>query len=323
MFCVQCEQTQRRIASNGCTGARGACGKLAETSDLQDLLIATLQGLSAWALAARQQGIILHELDSFTPKALFATLTNVNFDSSRIVALTHQAIRYREALQARCKLPCSAQNHPAAALGLAGDDLQQLQQQALAWRPNRGNEEEDIIGLRLLCLYGLKGAAAYLEHAHVHGYFDNDIYQQFHQMMAWLGTQPDNASDLLAAAMDIGKMNFAVMAMLDKAQTTTYGSPQPVAVNTRPVAGKAILISGHDLRDLQLLLEQTAGSGIHVYTHGEMLPAHGYPQLKQHPHLVGNYGSGWQNQQKEFAAFPGPIIMTSNCIIEDRKSGSA
>ncbi|MGK6326545.1 hydroxylamine reductase [Erwinia sp. DT-104] len=316
MFCVQCEQTQRRLTGNGCTGVRGACGKLAQTSDLQDLLIATLQGLSAWALVARQQGIILHDIDSFIPKALFATLTNVNFDSSRIVALARQATSYREQLKACCKLPCSAENYPAAAIVLESDDPGQLQQQALAWRPNRGHAHEDIIGLRLLCLYGLKGAAAYMEHAHVHGYFDNTIYQQFHQIMVWLGAQPDSASDLLAAAMDIGKMNFAIMAMLDKAQTTTYGSPQPVPVNTRPVAGKAILISGHDLRDLQLLLEQTAGSGINIYTHGEMLPAHGYPQLKRYAHLVGNYGSGWQNQQKEFAAFPGPIVMTSNCIID-------
>ncbi|MEI2265162.1 hydroxylamine reductase [Erwinia sp. CGal63] len=315
MFCVQCEQTQRRATGNGCTGTQGACGKLAQTSDLQDLLIATLQGLSAWAIEARKQNIILHEIDSFTPKALFATLTNVNFDSERIAALAKQAISYRQALQARCQLPCNAQDHPMAAIELESGDLQQLQRQAQAFRPNRGEAHEDILGLRLLCLYGLKGAAAYLEHAHVHGYFDEYIYKQFHQIMAWLGTEPDEASELLATAMAIGKMNFGVMAMLDKAQTTVYGAPQPAMVNISPVAGKAILVSGHDLRDLQLLLEQTAGTGVNIYTHGEMLPAHGYPQLKKHAHLVGNYGSGWQNQQKEFAAFPGPIVMTSNCII--------
>lgn len=316
MFCVQCEQTQRRATGNGCSGTQGACGKSAQTSDLQDLLIALLQGLSAWAIEARRQNIILYEADSFVPKALFATLTNVNFDSGRIVALAKQAISYREQLKARCRLPCSMLMHPLATLTLQSEDLQQLQQQAAAWRPNRGADSEDIIGLRLLCLYGLKGAAAYMEHAHVHGRYDNMLYQQFHQIMAWLGTQPEKASELLATAMDIGKMNFAIMAMLDNAQTTTYGSPQPVPVNIRPVAGKAILVSGHDLKDLQLLLEQTAGSGINIYTHGEMLPAHGYPQLKKHPHLAGNYGSGWQNQQKEFAAFPGPIVMTSNCIID-------
>ncbi|WP_380181384.1 hydroxylamine reductase [Kalamiella sp. sgz302252] len=310
MFCVQCEQTQRRTTGNGCTGTQGACGKLAQTSDRQDLLIAALQNLSAWAVAARNENIILHEIDSFTPKALFATLTNVNFDSRRILALTQQAIKYREQLKACCKV--QTQTMPEVILA----DEEAMQQQAHAWRPNRGEAAEDVIGLRLLCLYGLKGVAAYMEHAHVYGRYDNDLYLQFHQIMAWLGTQPEETSELLAAAMRIGKMNFAVMAMLEEAQTAVYGIPQPVAVNTKPVAGKAILISGHDLRDLQLLLEQTAGSGINIYTHGEMLPAHGYPQLKKHPHLAGNYGSGWQNQQKEFAAFPGPIVMTSNCIID-------
>lgn len=316
MYCVQCEQTQRRITGNGCSGTQGACGKSAQTSDLQDLLIALLQGLSAWAIEARQQEIILHEVDSFVPKALFATLTNVNFDSDRIVALAKQAIGYREQLKARCRLSCGVLPHPLAAITLQSEDCLELQRQASAWRPNRGADSEDIIGLRLLCLYGLKGAAAYLEHAHVHSHYDNKIYHQFHQFMAWLGTQPKEAGALLAKAMEIGRMNFAIMAMLDNAQTTAYGSPQPVAVNIRPLAGKAILVSGHDLKDLQLLLEQTAGSGINIYTHGEMLPAHGYPQLKKHPHLAGNYGSGWQNQQKEFAAFPGPIVMTSNCLID-------
>ena len=316
MFCMQCEQTQRRAAGNGCTGTQGACGKMAQTSDLQDLLVALLQGLSAWTLEARRQGIVLHEIDSFVPKALFATLTNVNFDDRRIVALAQQAVNYRKTLKAHCQQPYHMKLHPMAEIVPEGNEPHQLRQQALRFRLNRQEEHEDILGLRLLCLYGLKGAAAYLEHAHVHGYFDDEIYQQFHQIMAWLGSMPSDSSDLLATAMRIGKMNFAIMAMLDKAQTTVYGDPQPVLVNTQPVAGKAILISGHDLKDLQLLLEQTAGSNINIFTHGEMLPAHGYPQLKKYPHLAGNYGSGWQHQQKEFAAFPGPIIMTSNCLID-------
>lgn len=168
----------------------------------------------------------------------------------------------------------------------------------------------------MLNLYGLKGAAAYMEHAHVLGQYSNDIYAEFHHYMAWLGTQPRDVDTLLNNAMGIGKMNFNVMAILDKGETDAYGHPTPSSVNVRPVAGKAILISGHDLKDLRMLLEQTEGTGVNVYTHGEMLPAHGYPELKKFKHLVGNYGSGWQNQQTEFAKFPGPILMTSNCIID-------
>lgn len=317
MFCVQCEQTIRTPAGNGCAFAQGMCGKTAETSDLQDLLIAVLQSLSAWALHARSANIIEHEIDSFAPRAFFSTLTNVNFDSDRIIAFAVQAQNYRDQLKARCAvLGLNEPEHPLAHLALNGSDAEVLQQQAQAFALNAGDDHEDIVGLRLLCLYGLKGAAAYMEHAHVHGRYDNDVYQQYHQIMSWLGTRPNNVDALLAEAMHIGKMNFAIMEMLDEAQTTTYGDPQPVKVNVRPVAGKAILISGHDLKDLQLLLEQTAGTGVNVYTHGEMLPAHGYPGLNKYPHLVGNYGSGWQNQQSEFARFPGPIVMTSNCIID-------
>lgn len=317
MFCVQCEQTIRTPAGNGCAWAQGMCGKTAQTSDLQDLLIAVLQSLSAWALHARSGGIVEHEIDSFAPRAFFSTLTNVNFDSARIIDYAIQAQSYRDSLKARCLvLGLGETQHPLRDLTLNSCDAGVLQQQAQAFALNAGNDHQDVVGLRLLCLYGLKGAAAYMEHAHVHGRYDNDIYQQYHQIMAWLGTRPDSIETLLAEAMHIGKMNFAIMAMLDEAQTTTYGDPQPVKVNVRPVAGKAILISGHDLKDLQLLLEQTAGRGINVYTHGEMLPAHSYPELHKYPHLVGNYGSGWQNQQTEFARFPGPIVMTSNCIID-------
>ncbi|WP_158783131.1 hydroxylamine reductase [Pantoea sp. BAV 3049] len=316
MFCVQCEQTIRSPSGNGCSYAQGMCGKTAQTSDLQDLLIAVLQGLSAWALEAREHDIVDHDIDSFAPRAFFATLTNVNFDSQRIVEYARQAIAYREQLKAQLSGLSRGPLHPAAEITLLSNDLQQLQQQAASWALAQGETDEDIFGLRLLCLYGLKGAAAYMEHAHVHHRYDVNIYQQYHQIMAWLGTSPDQMGELVQTAMDIGKMNFAIMAMLDEAQTSVYGHPQPVSVNTRPVAGKAILISGHDLKDLELLLQQTAGTGVNVYTHGEMLPAHGYPELKKFPHLVANYGSGWQNQQEEFARFPGPVIMTSNCIID-------
>lgn len=320
MFCVQCEQTIRTPAGNGCAYAQGMCGKTAQTSDLQDLLIAALQGLSAWAVKAREMGIIEHEIDSFAPRAFFSTLTNVNFDSPRIVGYARQAIDYRKALKARCQAqhPNVTLNHPLAELELESQDLGELQRQAEAFAPNRDKAQigEDVLGLRLLCLYGLKGAAAYMEHAHVLGQYDNEIYAQYHAIMAWLGEWPSDMEQLLAQAMDIGQMNFKVMSILDAGETTQYGNPTPVQVNVRPVAGKCILISGHDLKDLYCLLEQTEGTGVNVFTHGEMLPAHGYPELRKFKHLVGNYGSGWQNQQDEFARFPGPIVMTSNCIID-------
>lgn len=320
MYCIQCEQTMRTPVGNGCSYAQGMCGKTAETSDLQDLLVATLQSLSAWALKARELGIIDHEVDSFVAKAFFSTLTNVNFDSQRIVEYAQQALQYRDSLIQGCKEidPAVELEHPLAHLTLQGNSVDALAQQAKEFALNIDRAEigEDLHGVRMLCLYGLKGAAAYMEHAHVLGQYDNEVYHQFHQYMAWLGTQPKDLDELLQNALGIGNMNLQVMSLLDRGETEAFGNPVPSTVNVKPVAGKCILISGHDLKDLKALLEQTEGTGINVYTHGEMLPAHGYPELKKYKHLVGNFGSGWQNQQKEFAKFPGPIVMTSNCIID-------
>lgn len=319
MFCVQCEQTIRTPAGNGCAYVQGMCGKTAETSDLQDVLIYTLQGLSAWALAAREQGIIDREIDAFVPKAFFATLTNVNFDSNRIVAYVNQALTYRQQLADRLTamavqvndLPHSAYFEPGAEL------LEQLAHAAPA-APNRGKSEvnEDIIGLRLLCLYGLKGAAAYMEHARVLAQQSDEVAAEFHRIMSWLSTDPSEMGRLFSCAMEIGQLNFKIMEMLDLGETSAFGHPEPTQVRVTPIPGKCILVSGHDMMDLKLILEQTKGTGIHVYTHGEMLPALAYPFFKQYPHLVGNYGSAWQNQQKEFANFPGAVVMTSNCIID-------
>ncbi|WP_429100470.1 hydroxylamine reductase [Aeromonas veronii] len=319
MFCVQCEQTIRTPAGNGCAYAQGMCGKTAETSDLQDVLIYTLQGLSAWALAAREQGIIDREIDAFVPKAFFATLTNVNFDSNRIVAYVNQALAYRQQLADRLTamavqvndLPQSAYFEPGAEL------LEQLAHAAPA-APNRGKSEvnEDIMGLRLLCLYGLKGAAAYMEHARVLDQQSDEVTAEFHRIMSWLSTDPSEMGRLFNCAMEIGQLNFKIMEMLDLGETSAFGHPEPTQVRVTPIPGKCILVSGHDMMDLKLILEQTKGTGINVYTHGEMLPALAYPFFKQYPHLVGNYGSAWQNQQKEFANFPGAVVMTSNCIID-------
>ncbi|HDX8369662.1 hydroxylamine reductase [Aeromonas dhakensis] len=319
MFCVQCEQTIRTPAGNGCAYAQGMCGKTAETSDLQDVLIYTLQGLSAWALAAREHGIVDSEIDAFVPKAFFATLTNVNFDSARIVAYVNQALSYRQQLAAKlAPLAVQADTLPAAARFEPGSELLEQLAQAPQTAVNRGKNEvnEDIMGLRLLCLYGLKGAAAYMEHARVLDQQDSEVAAEFHRIMSWLGTDPSDLDPLFKCAMDIGLLNFKIMEMLDLGETTAFGHPEPTQVRVTPVPGKCILVSGHDMVDLKLILEQTKGTDIKVYTHGEMLPALAYPFFKQYPHLVGNYGSAWQNQQKEFANFPGAVVMTSNCIID-------
>ncbi|MNH54548.1 Hydroxylamine reductase [compost metagenome] len=319
MFCVQCEQTIRTPAGNGCAYAQGMCGKTAETSDLQDVLIYTLQGLSAWALAAREHDIVDNEIDAFVPKAFFATLTNVNFDSARIVDYVNQALAYRQQLAGRlAALAVQLAELPAAARFEPGVELLEQLAHAPQTAVNRGKSEvnEDIMGLRLLCLYGLKGAAAYMEHARVLDQQDSAVAAEFHRIMSWLGTDPSDLDPLFKCAMDIGLLNFKIMEMLDLGETTAFGHPEPTQVRVTPVPGKCILVSGHDMVDLKLILEQTAGTGINVYTHGEMLPALAYPFFKQYPHLVGNYGSAWQNQQKEFANFPGAVVMTSNCIID-------
>ncbi|WP_429147375.1 hydroxylamine reductase [Aeromonas rivipollensis] len=319
MFCVQCEQTIRTPAGNGCAYAQGMCGKTAETSDLQDVLIYALQGLSAWALAAREHGIIDDEIDAFVPKAFFATLTNVNFDSARIVGYVNQALAHRQQLADRlAALAVQVSELPAAARFEPGAELLEQLAHAPQTAVNRGKSEvnEDIMGLRLLCLYGLKGAAAYMEHARVLGQQDSAVAAEFHRIMSWLSTDPSDLDPLFKCAMEIGLLNFKIMEMLDLGETTAFGHPEPTQVRVTPVPGKCILVSGHDMMDLKLILEQTAGTGINVYTHGEMLPALAYPFFKQYPHLVGNYGSAWQNQQKEFANFPGAVVMTSNCIID-------
>ncbi|MFM4731644.1 hydroxylamine reductase [Aeromonas salmonicida] len=319
MFCVQCEQTIRTPAGNGCAYAQGMCGKTAETSDLQDVLIYALQGLSAWALAAREHGVIDNEIDAFVPKAFFATLTNVNFDSARIVAYVNQALAHRQQLADRlAALAVQVTGLPQAAGFEPGDELLAQLAHAPQTAVNRGKSEvhEDIMGLRLLCLYGLKGAAAYMEHARVLGQQDSEVAAEFHRIMSWLSTDPSELDPLFKCAMEIGLLNFRVMEMLDLGETSAFGHPEPTQARVTSVPGKCILVSGHDMMDLKLILEQTAGTGINVYTHGEMLPALAYPFFKQYSHLVGNYGSAWQNQQKEFANFPGAVVMTSNCIID-------
>ncbi len=322
MFCIQCEQTIQTPTIKGCSFTQGMCGKTSEVSDLQDVLVYTLQGVSYWAQQAREFEIIDTELDNWAPRAFFATLTNVNFDPERILEFTQQAATYKAQLKQQTLAAATLNNVTLeAAPQVAEFELPATAQEVLAFAPqaavNRGKDavNEDVMGLRLLCLYGLKGAAAYMEHARVLGQTDAEIHGQFHKIMAWLGTEPTDLNALLECSMEIGLMNYKVMEMLDLGETATFGHPAPTAVNVKPVKGKCILVSGHDLHDLEKILQQTEGKGINVYTNGEMLPAHGYPELNKYPHLVGNYGSAWQNQQKEFANFPGAIVMTSNCLL--------
>lgn len=322
MFCIQCEQTIQTPVSKGCSYAQGMCGKTSDVSDLQDVLVFSLQGVSFWAELGRVMGIVEPDIDRWAPKAFFATLTNVNFDPERIVEMAQQSQAYKQRLEEKVKAASLLSNQALPELSPAAKfELPQTAEAILAIADqaavNRGHESvnEDVIGLRLLCLYGLKGAAAYMEHARVLGQTDEQVFAEYHRIMAWLGTEPTDLNALLETSMQIGLMNYRVMEILDAGETNTFGHPEPTQVNVKTIAGKCILVSGHDLHDLEKILKQTEGKGINVYTNGEMLPAHSYPELKKYPHLVGNYGSAWQNQQKEFANFPGAIVMTSNCLL--------
>ncbi|QIZ77127.1 hydroxylamine reductase [Ferrimonas lipolytica] len=331
MFCMQCEHTIVTPVAKGCSYAAGMCGKTSEISDLQDVLVYLIQGVSSYAHLARSMGIKDVEADEYLPQAFFSTLTNVNFDEERLVEYTKNCMALRNRLKAAYEAACAEQGvTPEQPEGAAQLDLSIDKAAMLSVAPqavvNRGFEQvgEDIIGLRLLALYGLKGVAAYMEHARVLDQTSDEVYAEFHRIMARLGEDPTEMEELLGLAMAIGTLNYQVMEILDAGETNAYGHPKPVQVNMKPIAGKCILVSGHDLIDLHHILEQTKDKGINVYTHGEMLPAHAYPELgHKYPHLVGNYGSAWQNQQKEFANFPGAIVMTSNCLINPEVQGYA
>ncbi len=329
MFCYQCEQTERSGGGNGCAAAKGSCGKDAVTADLQDLLLYALEGVAQHASAARQLGVVDEEANRFILHAVFTTLTNVNFDPDRFVPLIRRAAAVRDGLREQAASAAHRLGRPMAVLTgpaafePAADQAGMLAQAAgvgvLAGRDQVG---DDIIGLRALVLYGLKGVCAYAYHAQVLGHAREEIYAGVEEALAFLAGCPTDAEALLEQALRLGRLNLTVMEILDEANTGTFGMPEPTVVRMTPVRGKAILASGHDLKDLMALLEATRGQGINVYTHGELLPAHAYPALKAFPHLVGNYGGAWQDQRLEFAQFPGPIVMTSNCLIHPHSSYS-
>lgn len=326
MFCYQCQETAK---NEGCT-IRGVCGKSPEVSHLQDLLIWQLKGIAFWATRSRTMDVVEAETDLFVAQALFATITNANFDPQRFVALIKEAVERREALRIRAQSQCKA---------LHGGDACAAQLPEMArWIPTsytvgvlamKGQQvgiladphlDGDIRSLRELLIIGLKGLAAYTEHAYVLGHYNDQLLVFIQEVLAATYDDSMGADALVALVLKTGEMGIEAMRLLDEANTSTFGHPEPTEVNLGVLPGPGILVSGHDLLDLKELLQQTEGTGVNVYTHGEMLPANAYPALKKFPHFVGNYGGSWWHQQKEFDTFGGPILMTTNCIVTVRKS---
>ncbi len=316
MFCYQCEQTSK---GTGCTTV-GVCGKDAETAKLQDLLVHGAKGIARYASRARLLGATNEEADRFLIEALFTTVTNVNFDADRIASWVHRAAEVRQNAKRIYEEACAAKGQAPEKLdGPADVPLAGTTSDLLATAERIGIERRtahrgvDATGLEELITYGLKGMAAYADHAMLLGKTDENVFAFFSEALDFL-TVEHSIAELTAMALKVGEVNLRVMELLDAANTDAYGHPQPTAVRIDPVKGKAILVSGHDLKDLEELLKQTEGKGINIYTHGEMLPGHAYPGLKKYKHLVGNYGGAWQDQKKEFDAFPGAILMTTNCL---------
>jgi hydroxylamine reductase len=317
MFCYQCEQTAK---GTGCN-ISGVCGKGPEIAALQDILIYATKGISMYAHRARELGAKDHEIDIFTIEALFTTVTNVDFDPIRLQQWLTKASSLRNKAKKLYEDVCSkAGKTPEKLNGPAtwtpAGDLSGLIKQGEEVTVSKRIDTlgADVTGLQELIVYGLKGTAAYVDHAQILGQEDDKVYTFFHEALNYLAGDPTDINGLTAMALKVGEVNLRAMELLDIANTGTYGHPVPTKVRINQVKGKAILVSGHDLKDLEELLKQTEGKGINVYTHGEMLPAHGYPGLKKYKHLVGNYGGAWQDQRNEFDEFPGAILMTTNCI---------
>ena len=321
MFCYQCQETAR---GKGCT-VRGVCGKPQDVAALQDLLLYVLQGISYYGVRARELGVTAPETDRFVLQGLFSTVTNVNFDAERFIDLVHEALRRRDALAARYwaagGVTSKADLPDAAIWSPENDDRITLFGKAVEVGIMAEPElNEDVRSLRSLLIYGLKGLAAYAEHAYVLEHTNDDILAFAQEALAITINDDASVDDLVAMVMRCGQVGVQTMALLDEANTSAYGHPEPTMVNLGVREGPAILISGHDLRDLDELLQQTEGKGINVYTHGEMLPANAYPAFKKYPHLVGNYGGSWWHQRNEFEAFGGAILMTTNCLVEPKDS---
>ncbi|MEN6480395.1 MAG: hydroxylamine reductase [Anaerolineales bacterium] len=326
MFCYQCQETAR---NQGCT-VRGVCGKPSRVATLQDLLIWLIKGISFWGTNARRNlGVVHPQTDLFVAQALFSTITNANFDEERFVALIGEALERREALRSAAQAACQAKHGkpcfhalPEAATwapeSLAVDAL--LAKGATVGILADPSLNEDVRSLRSLILFGIKGLSAYTDHAYVLEHHNEDVMAFIQEALAATLDDSLSVDDLVALTLKTGQMGLEAMRLLDEANTATFGHPEPTQVQLGVREGPAILVSGHDLRDLDELLQQTADLGINVYTHGEMLPANAYPGLKKYPHLAGNYGGSWWHQNEEFKAFGGPIVLTTNCLIPPDES---
>ncbi|MGC8718586.1 MAG: hydroxylamine reductase [Thermodesulforhabdaceae bacterium] len=316
MFCYQCEQTAQ---GKGCTKI-GVCGKQPDVAALQDLLVYAVQGLSQVAQEGWKVGVKDDEVNTFTCEALFSTLTNVNFDPDRFPPLIRKTVELRERLKEKVKAAggnVDFKEGPAIYTPPATKDEMIAHGEKLQLFSN--GDDPDIRSLKHTLIFGCRGIAAYADHAQILGKRDDSIFRFIHEAMATTLRKDLSLQEAVNWVLECGKTNLRTMELLDDAHTSSYGHPVPTKVPLGHKKGKAILVSGHDLKDLEELLKQTEGKGIYVYTHGEMLPAHGYPGLKKYPHFYGHYGTAWQNQQKEFAEFPGAILMTTNCIQKPRE----
>lgn len=317
MFCYQCEQTAK---GEGCTKI-GVCGKQPDVAALQDLLLYTVKGLSQVAQEGWKLGVKDEETNIFTCEALFSTLTNVNFDPDRFPPLINKAVELRERLKEKIKAYGGKTDFPEGpATFVAGRTKEEMisQGEKVGFLAD-SDENPDVRSLKHTLIFGCRGIAAYADHAKILGRADDTIYRFLHEALATTLRKDLTLQEAVEWVLQCGKVNLRTMEILDEAHTSAYGHPVPTKVPLGHKKGKAILISGHDLKDLEELLKQTEGKGIYVYTHGEMLPAHGYPGLKKYTHLYGHYGTAWQNQQREFAEFPGSILMTTNCIQKPRE----
>ncbi len=311
MFCYQCEQT---AGGTGCTRF-GVCGKSPEVAALQDLLVYALKGLSAVAVMARRQGISDGEVNRFTCEAAFSTLTNVNFDPERFPPMIKEAVELREGLKEKIGEVAGAGEYPDAAFFKPEETLEaMIEQGAMHGIMSDVDAGADVHSLKWLLVFGIKGVAAYADHAALLGQEDQAVYAFIHEGLAATLDSEKTADEMMGLVLRCGEINLRAMELLDAGNTGRFGHPVPTKVPLGHRRGKALLVSGHDLMDLEKILEQSEGKGVYVYTHGEMLPAHGYPGLKKHEHFYGHYGTAWQNQRREFSQFPGAIVMTTNCI---------
>jgi hydroxylamine reductase len=344
MFCNQCEQA----AKGGACTRIGVCGKQPDVSALQDLLIYALKGLSQIAVEGRKVGVSDPTVNHFTCEAVFSTLTNVDFDPDRFVLLIQQTVNLREALKEKVKTAggevdvfqgpavfnpeptLEGMVHQGEGRGISADYMTAEDLSTLQWTLPSGNRgvstiadttiNKDIHALQWTLIYGIKGVCAYADHARILGQEDEAVYAFIHEGLAATLNSTLNLNDWVGLVLKCGEINLRAMELLDAANTGTYGHPVPTPVPLGAKKGKAILVSGHDLKDLEEVLKQSEGKGIYVYTHGEMLPTHAYPELKKYAHFYGHYGTAWQNQGKEFAEFPGAILMTTNCIQKPKES---